>query len=757
MPIYFDDDQLSMRLIWGSNTDPLYVFRNGGISDSDSYIRLNTAYASDPLGTVIEVPRDVPPYEHVDGEKRFLQSEGTNKVLVDGTPNGSTIGINGATVSIVGNRYRIVNDTESTIYPYLAGTHGNLNVHSFSIIASGSIGTFVSAQGSTNIPLDIIFERRKSTYTSISSTGSIHFIIQPGMWIEFNLPQLTETTYQLPTIVSSKDGPVTVNKGTTSLLAEDIADACYNFDNSSADCITTTINPSIHITGDFSIDVSIKRKTYNSQARIYEADGGGSNRFYLREGATDGEIVLGLYSWTATVPAIIDSDAAKYTIELIGTHGKLLKNNVVIAEELSIIIDIPNSPIIIGADSSCLNNFDGYIWDFPIKDGSGNFIEHYKLSQYREDTFVKGEYGNHGTASRNVNLILAENQGFGYPVNETARKPWSYTTDDGVVVPFGLREFFGGKADGSLENSGSLAAINRYKVITTETDHFGAGVVAGDIVTGLTTALDANNTVRQVSPAVGTIPFTSYIPHGFPEDVVINGDFATDTDWTKGTGWTISGGTANCDGTQVANSLLYQSAFSTPNDDNDYFILKGDFVTTAGELRYFNGSTADDILDGSCTLLFQKKEDYEFATLVANTDFIGSADNVDIRKLIVILKNSFGEPILYIDPFDHLIKAADGTNTCVSASPVILGSENTGWLSFNGDKSEMWITLAGTKGTISVFAGYFPEVGNRLFTLSNGIYQTIDALSFNVELPFEYIYHNDEITTLNGENLKYYL
>ena len=40
--------------------------------------------------------------------------------------------------------------------------------------------------------------------------------------------------------------------------------------------------------------------------------------------------------------------------------------------------------------------------------------------------------------------------------------------------------------------------------------------------------------------------------------LVTNGDFATDTDWTKGTGWTISGGTANCDGTN-GNSYLFIS------------------------------------------------------------------------------------------------------------------------------------------------------------------------------------------------------
>jgi hypothetical protein len=33
------------------------------------------------------------------------------------------------------------------------------------------------------------------------------------------------------------------------------------------------------------------------------------------------------------------------------------------------------------------------------------------------------------------------------------------------------------------------------------------------------------------------------------EEEVTNGDFATDSNWNKNSNWTISGGTANCDGT----------------------------------------------------------------------------------------------------------------------------------------------------------------------------------------------------------------
>ena len=45
-------------------------------------------------------------------------------------------------------------------------------------------------------------------------------------------------------------------------------------------------------------------------------------------------------------------------------------------------------------------------------------------------------------------------------------------------------------------------------------------------------------------------------------ELVTNGDFATDTDWSKGTGWTISGGTANCDGSQTSGTQLTQTGLS---------------------------------------------------------------------------------------------------------------------------------------------------------------------------------------------------
>ncbi len=45
---------------------------------------------------------------------------------------------------------------------------------------------------------------------------------------------------------------------------------------------------------------------------------------------------------------------------------------------------------------------------------------------------------------------------------------------------------------------------------------------------------------------------------------VVNGDFATDTDWTKGTGWAIGGGTANFTGAGQTDSILEPTVALTP-------------------------------------------------------------------------------------------------------------------------------------------------------------------------------------------------
>ena len=112
---------------------------------------------------------------------------------------------------------------------------------------------------------------------------------------------------------------------------------------------------------------------------------------------------------------------------------------------------------------------------------------------------------------------------------------------------------------------------------------------------------------------------------------ISNGDFATDSDWIKGTGWSISGGTANCDGTQTSNSNLLQS--NTATSGNTYKItytitnyVSGTFKSVlgvGGVVRNSNGVYSEYITATSSSFLLQ-----------ANSDFIGSIDNVSVKEYL---------------------------------------------------------------------------------------------------------------------------
>ena len=45
----------------------------------------------------------------------------------------------------------------------------------------------------------------------------------------------------------------------------------------------------------------------------------------------------------------------------------------------------------------------------------------------------------------------------------------------------------------------------------------------------------------------------------YGSELVTNGGFDTDSNWVKGTGWSIANGKASCDGSQSSQSNLYQA------------------------------------------------------------------------------------------------------------------------------------------------------------------------------------------------------
>jgi len=92
-------------------------------------------------------------------------------------------------------------------------------------------------------------------------------------------------------------------------------------------------------------------------------------------------------------------------------------------------------------------------------------------------------------------------------------------------------------------------------------------------------------------------------------ELVINGDFATDTDWTKQAGWTISGGAANFDG--INSVYISQAGAFAPNKTNkitfiienntsgSFSVRDGVAATLIPNTVYTNGTHSFDIEVGS--------------------------------------------------------------------------------------------------------------------------------------------------------------
>lgn len=111
------------------------------------------------------------------------------------------------------------------------------------------------------------------------------------------------------------------------------------------------------------------------------------------------------------------------------------------------------------------------------------------------------------------------------------------------------------------------------------------------------------------------------------DDLQTNGTFDTDSGWTKGSGWTISGGTANH---TTGTATLEQNIVVSPGDVlHVKYTVSGvstGSVTasaggTAGTARSTNGTFTEDIIAGATTVL----------AFTPSTSFNGKIDNVEVQ------------------------------------------------------------------------------------------------------------------------------
>lgn len=116
-------------------------------------------------------------------------------------------------------------------------------------------------------------------------------------------------------------------------------------------------------------------------------------------------------------------------------------------------------------------------------------------------------------------------------------------------------------------------------------------------------------------------------------ELVTNGDFANDSNWNKGTGWSIANDKASCDGSQSAATNLKQLGivpiFKSYKVVFDIVVDAGSLVVAVG------GSNAQPTITSTNTYTYYTQATQGDANFyfTAGATFVGSVTNVSVKEL----------------------------------------------------------------------------------------------------------------------------
>lgn len=245
-------------------------------------------------------------------------------------------------------------------------------------------------------------------------------------------------------------------------------------------------------------------------------------------------------------------------------------------------------------------------------------------------------------------------------------------------------------------------------------------------------------------------------------EMVTNGAFAADTDWTKGTGWTISGGDASCDGTQVADSDLKQDISLTAG--RLYKVVYTVRNRTAGTVTPLCGSGTE----GTARSTNATFTEYLYAatdSLIyfrADSDFVGEIDDVSVKEcqnLTILYDDGSGTstPYQFENRWgnnDTSLALGDGTNTRI-AYKFTSQTWDTGAV-YTIPPTTFYATFSkvGTGGTGSINA-VLRLVSDDSVLATKQIVADVTAISDDAEVSITYA--STDITTEMSQNTAYYM
>ena len=191
-------------------------------------------------------------------------------------------------------------------------------------------------------------------------------------------------------------------------------------------------------------------------------------------------------------------------------------------------------------------------------------------------------------------------------------------------------------------------------------------------------------------------------------ELVTNGDFATDSDWIKETGWTISGGTANRTNTGTYTALQQNILTSGKTYEVTFTISS----ITSGEIYGIRLGSNYILRNKSTTGTYTGYGTANGSTLsiMGNETFAGSVDNVSIKEVQgnpAIMTNQTSSDIENGSPYANIVQDSDFTLTGTQAE----STNGTYW-----DTGAGW-TIANNKatsnGTVDNLDGISLETGKN--------------------------------------------
>ena len=219
-------------------------------------------------------------------------------------------------------------------------------------------------------------------------------------------------------------------------------------------------------------------------------------------------------------------------------------------------------------------------------------------------------------------------------------------------------------------------------------------------------------------------------------ELVTNGNFATDSDWTKGAGWTISNNKASFNTT--SNSSLVQN-LSITSGQTYRIQITGEI--TSGALKLTNSSGLGN--DSSFSLPLDTVYTHD-----------GGGDRIEIRTINAAVGHLDSVSVKEVDPNDRWTL---GTGWSISGGKLIGDGTNTDFQSAQqnnvtvvGDTYEATVTVEATSGQVELKGS---AVYKRIDTLGVGTHTfTFVADSTNIR----FLAHASATITLDNFTVKEY-